>query len=197
VLRLDANMGWRLTTAREVLARIEPYSIANVEDPVGSFEEMARLRQHSRIPFSTHAADLRRAAQLGVPDSFVLNTTNLGGIDPTRRFVAACEALGIDFWFYSGDTGIGTASYLHLAAAEPWLSLPSQSLLRWYADDVIEGGPFVPRAGLVTVPDGPGLGVELDRAAVERCRRRFLEDGPIDQTEADAETGYYASPPAY
>jgi L-alanine-DL-glutamate epimerase-like enolase superfamily enzyme len=53
MIRLDSNMQWSLTTARWVLREIEPYNIRNYEDPVATFEEMAALRQHSRIPFST------------------------------------------------------------------------------------------------------------------------------------------------
>ena len=52
-------MQWSLTTARWVLREIEPYNIRNYEDPVATFEEMAALRQHSRIPFSTHVPDLQ------------------------------------------------------------------------------------------------------------------------------------------
>ncbi len=35
----------------------------------------------------------------------------------TLRFIAACEAMGIGFWCYSGDTGIASAGYLHVVAA--------------------------------------------------------------------------------
>jgi glucarate dehydratase len=197
MLRLDANMGWRLPTARIALDRIAPFDIANVEDPVANIEDMARLREHSPIAFSTHAPDLRGAARLGVPDSFVLNLTALGGIDKTRRFIAACEALGVGFSFYSGDTGIGIAGYLHLAAADPYLSAPSQSLLRWCAGDVIVGGPFEPVEGHVDVPEAPGLGVELDSAAVDRAHQSFLEDGPLESAGIDPAIGAYRRPPLY
>ena len=62
----------------------------------------------------------------------------------------------------------------------PALDLPSQSLLRWYADDVITRGPFVPERGRVAVPSGPGLGVELDEAAVARGVARFAREGEYD-----------------
>ncbi|RYD73224.1 MAG: helix-turn-helix domain-containing protein, partial [Sphingobacteriales bacterium] len=42
----------------------------------------------------------------------------------------------------------------------------SQTLFRWYADDVIEGGPFVMNNGVVKLPEGPGLGVTLDPVAL-------------------------------
>jgi len=196
-LRLDANTGWRPATARRALARVAEFDVANVEDPVASLDDMARLRRSSPIPFSTHAADIAGAARLGVPDSFVLNLTTLGGIDRTRRFIAACEAMRVGFSFYSGDTGIGVAAYLHVAAADGYLSIPSQSLLRWYADDVIAGGPMQPEEGFLDVPEAPGLGVELDRTAVARLNAAFLRDGPIEQAGIDPRVGVFNHPPLY
>src|SRR4051812_20753553 len=73
VLCLDVNMGWSLNTARKALARLEGYDNANIEDPVASFRDMAKLRQHSAIPFSSHVPDLKLAFELGMPDTIVLN----------------------------------------------------------------------------------------------------------------------------
>jgi glucarate dehydratase len=180
ILRLDANMAWPLNTAREALARLAPFDIANLEDPAASFFDMAKLRQHSPIPFSSHVPDLRLAMQLGVPDTFVLNVSRLGGIRETLRFIAACEAMGVGFWFYSGETAVGTAAYMQLAAAVPYLDQPGQSLLRWYADDVVSP-LFAPRANSLPIPDGPGLGITIDPVALRRCQQRFETDGPIAQ----------------
>jgi glucarate dehydratase len=176
-LRLDANMGWRLDTARRTLALLEEYDVANVEEPVGSFEEMAELRRSTPIPFSTHVPDVELAAQLGVPETIVIGLGYCGGITGTRRFIAACEERDVGFWFYSGDLGIATAAYLHVVAVTPYLDRPSQSLLRWTSDDVIAGGPFSPEGGTVPVPRGPGLGVELDEKALARGVERFARDG--------------------
>jgi glucarate dehydratase len=178
-LRLDANMGWRLETAREVLADLEELDIANVEEPV-AFDDLAELRKSTRIPFSAHTPDVAQAALLGVPDTLVVGLGPCAGIAGTRRFIAACEDAEIGFWFYSGDLGIATAAYLQLAAATPYLDRPSQSLLRWTTDDVVEGGPFLPENGVVQVPSGPGLGVELDEVALARCAERFGREGAYD-----------------
>jgi glucarate dehydratase len=179
-LRLDANMGWRLETARGALARLEPFAIANVEEPVASFADMASLRATTAIPFSAHTPDVALAAELGVPDTIVIGLGPCGGIAGTRRFIAACEEAGVGFWFYSGDLGIATAVYLHVAASTPSLARPSQSLLRWTTDDVVVGGPFSPERGVVPVPTGPGLGVELDDEALRRCVERFAREGSYD-----------------
>jgi glucarate dehydratase len=180
LLRLDANMGWRLDTAQRALARLERFGVGNVEEPVGSFAEMAALRRSSAIPFSAHTPDVALASELGVPDALVVGLGFAGGIAGTRRLIADCEAAGVAFWFYSGDLGIATAAYLHLAAATPYLHRPNQSLLRWTADDVIAGGPFSPKNGVVLVPTEPGLGVELDEDALARCVSRFAHEGPYD-----------------
>jgi glucarate dehydratase len=180
VLRLDANMGWRLDTARRALAALEPIGIANLEEPVGTLEAMAALRRSSPIPFSTHETDLARAAALGAADALVLNVAACGGVAAARRLIAECDRAGMGFWFYGGDLGIATACALHLAAAAPSIRLPGQSLLRWYTDDVITRGPFAPERGLVAVPAGPGLGVELDAAAVARGVERYAREGEYD-----------------
>lgn len=188
-LRLDANNAWPLNTARRALARLEPFDIANIEDPAPSFYEMAKLRQHSRIPFSSHLPDLRLAVALGVPDTFVLNVTALGGLRQTMKFISACEVMGVGFWFYSGESAIGTAAYMQLAAAIPYLSQPGQSLLRWYADDVV-AEPIQPYANTVPIPDGPGLGVTIDPQALLRGKQRYERDGAISQLGVPGELHY-------
>lgn len=191
MLRLDSNMQWSLATARRVLREIEPYDIRNYEDPVATFEEMRALRQHSSIPFSSHVPDLRRAVAYGAPDTLVVNFAALGGIARAVRFIGACEAMGVGFWCYSGDAGICTAAYLHVSAAMSWISEPSQSLFRWQVGDVIVGGPFRQTNNVIRVPDGPGLGVELDRAALARWHRHFVDNGPLDHFCDPALPGRY------
>jgi len=191
MIRLDANMQYSLSTARWLLSELEPFNIRNYEDPVATFEELHALRRHCAIPFSTHVPDIRRAVSLGVPDAFVINFSTLGGIARTVRFIGACEALGIGFWCYSGDAGIATAAYLHVSAAMPWIVEPSQSLFRWQIADVIESGPFRQSGNVVTVPDGPGLGVTLDRAALQRLHDDFVRHGPLDHFHDPLRPGRY------
>jgi len=179
-LRLDANMGWRPETARRALELLEPFAIANLEEPVASFADMADLRRRTTIPFSAHTPDVEEAARLGAPDTIVVGLGPFGGIVGTRRLIAACDEAGIGFWFYRGDFGIATAAYLQIAAACPYVTEPSQSLLRWTTDDVIVGGPFSPEDGVVAVPTGPGLGVELDEVALRRCVERYERDGAYE-----------------
>lgn len=191
MIRLDSNMAYALPTAIRIAREIEPLDIRNWEEPVGSFEDMAKLRRHTSIPFSTHMPDLRLAASLGAPDSLVVNIAALGGIGRTQRFIGAAEHMGLDVWFYSGDSGIMTAAYLHMAAALHHVREPSQSLFAWQALDVIEGGPFRQKNNTVAVPDGPGLGVILDRDRLAHAHRLFVEQGPLSYYVDPALGGRY------
>jgi glucarate dehydratase len=128
---------------------------------------------------------------LGVPDNIVTNFAVLGGISRTIRFIGACEAIGVGFWCYSGDAGICTAAYLHVMAAMPWTHEPSQSLLRWQIGDVIQGGPFKPKNNVVPLPNGPGLGIELDRDALKYWHQHYQEHGPMDHFFAPEKPGYF------
>lgn len=195
MIRLDSNMQWSLPTAIRVLREIEPYNIRNYEDPVATFEEMAQLRLHSAIPFSTHVPDLRRAVALGAPDAFCNNIALLGGIRKTQQFVAACEAMGKDFWCYSADLGICTAAYLHLVAATAWIREPSQSLFRWQPEDVIVGGQFKQVNNTIPVPEGHGLGVEIDRDALNFFHQKFMTDGQMDHFYDPFNPGVYRQLP--
>ncbi len=197
MLRLNSNMQWSLASARQVLRAIEPYDIRNYEDPVATFEEMAQLRKHSAIPFSSHLPNLRRAVALGVPDTIVTNFAVLGGINRAIRFIGACEAMGVGFWCYSGDAGVCTAAYLHVTAATQWIHEPSQSLFRWQIADVVEGGPFRQTNNVVPVPEGPGLGVTLDRSSLDFLHRHFVDHGPLDHFHDPAAPGRFRRLPLH
>jgi glucarate dehydratase len=176
-LTLDANGGWTVPTAREAIHRLDPFGIFYYEDPVETPEELVQLRAHTGASFSTHVIDLGKAISLGVPDAIVTNLNELGGIRRTVEFIASCARFDVGFRFHSGETGIATAAYLGVSGAVEHVREPSQTLVRWYADDVIEGGPFSPERGELPVPTGPGLGVRLDRAALRRCHERYLREG--------------------
>jgi glucarate dehydratase len=171
-IRLDANMSWDVPTARQALPIFADLGVSWIEEPVMGQAELLRLRSLSPISFCSHQIDLPLAARDGTPDAFVIKIDYLGGIERTVNFVMACAAFGISVWFRAPSTGVATAAELQLAAALAPLRHPSQSLSRWLGDEIIQEGQFHAINGTVRVPDGPGLGITLDRAAVTRCAER-------------------------
>ena len=188
-LTLDANGGWTVPTAREAIRRLDRYGIHYYEDPVETPEELAQLRSQTTASFSSHVVDLGKAIALRAPDAIVTNLNELGGIRRTVEFIAACARFDVAFRFHSGETGIATAAYLHVSGAVEHVREASQTLVRWYADDVIAGGPFAPENGVLAVPSGPGLGVTLDPDALRRCHERFLREGPFPSGGSSAGYG--------
>jgi glucarate dehydratase len=188
-LTLDANGGYTLASAREAVQAFDRYGVYCYEDPVETLEEMARLRPVTRSAFSTHLADLSRAVALGVPDAIVTNLNEHGGIRRTVEFIGACARFDVAFRFHSGETGIGTAAYLQVSAAVEHVRDASQTLVRWYGDDVIEEGPFAPAGGVLEVPAGPGLGVTVSPEALRRCHERFPAEGPFPSDGTDSGYG--------
>ena len=181
VIRVDSNHAYSLPTAKRLARPLEELGVRNWEDPVANPSDLTELRRHCSIPFSTHNIDIGRAMASKVPDAIVSNPCAHGGIGRLVRFIGACEHAGIDYWCYSGDSGIASAAYLHICAATAWIREPNQSLFRMQPLDVIAEGPFRPRANRVTVPEKPGLGVTLSRDKLDHCHRLFVDGGPFDK----------------
>ncbi len=195
MIRIDSNQAFSVPTALRLAPAFEELGVRNWEDPCATPAEMARLRARTTIPFSSHNADLPKALALGAPDAIVSNVAGFGGFTRMLRFVSACEATGVDFWCYSGDSGLGTAAYLHACAAHPHIREPNQSLLRWQPLDVIAEGPFSPRGNMLPLPEGPGLGVTLDPDRLAFCRRLLAERGPPDKHHDPARPGVHRRMP--
>jgi glucarate dehydratase len=181
MIRIDSNQAYSLATARRLARPLEELGVRNWEDPVPTLAEMQELRRHCSIPFSTHDTNIAHAMVHKIPDAICSNPAILGGIGRLVRFVGACEHAGIDFWCYSGDSGVGGAAYLHLCAALGWIREPNQSLYRMQTVDVVAGGPFRPKNNVLSVPEGDGLGVTLDRDRLTDCHRDFLDHGPMNK----------------
>jgi glucarate dehydratase len=73
--------------------------------------------------------------------------------------------------------GISLAVMTHVAAATPNLTYACDTHTPWQVEDVIEPGVLRFDAGAVRVPDGPGLGVTLDRDALARLHEQYLTCG--------------------
>ncbi|MEQ8641364.1 MAG: mandelate racemase/muconate lactonizing enzyme family protein [Alphaproteobacteria bacterium] len=195
MLRIDSNKAYSVATARMIAPELEELGVRGWEDPVASFQEMAILRRSTSIPFSVHNCNFQHAVALGTPDIFVTDTATHGGISHAVRFIGACEQMGIDFWFYSGDAGITSALYLHMCAALNWVREPNQSLFTQQVADIIIGGPFKTKNNTVRVPEGPGLGVELDRDRMAHAHKDFVDNGPPNEFHDPANPGVFRRVP--
>src|SRR5262249_16793156 len=153
---------------------------AYAEQPVEGLDAMAQVRNAVTTPIMAdesawNARDVLDIIRLGAADVISLYTTKPGGLLPAKKMAAVAGTGGLPCNVNgSAETGIGNAANLHLAASTPAVSLPivipvttlegrEQTKVAgvFYTDDIITE-PFTYANGALTVPDGPGLGVELD-----------------------------------
>jgi L-alanine-DL-glutamate epimerase-like enolase superfamily enzyme len=184
-LRLDANGAWDVPAAIDVLRELAPFNIEYVEQPVpaGDLEAMARVRQGAQLSPDTsqltEAPALRIAADEDVTDAASARRVfNASAADVI--VIKPLQAAGLKDWIQlldlspgdavvttSIDTGVGTALALQLAAASGATYAHGLSTLPLLEDDLILQTVAVEQ-GRTAVPQSPGLGVELDEAALER-----------------------------
>ncbi|MCL4850523.1 MAG: hypothetical protein KJZ78_03985 [Bryobacteraceae bacterium] len=143
------------------------------EDPFdkNDFEGYRNLRCEVKTHVALHLGAPRAMIRAIKEDA--CSIFNTGGNPGMSSFVANCYlagAAGIPVWHGSGnDCGIVDASYLHSCAASPNCTMPSDILSFLREDDLIVE-PIDIRDSYATVSDRPGLGVDLDKDAIERYR---------------------------
>lgn len=178
VLAVDANMKLDLERARKFLEAVRPQRLAGFEEPVASYRQMSRLREEFGVLMSGHCLDLEKRVHYPLVEGVVGDLHLQGGLSGTPGEAAKYAAAGLKFWQRAClETGISWAAMVHLGMATPHLGRASQALMDYVEDDLIVGEPWHVREGGVTAPAKPGLGVELDREALERYHALFRTRG--------------------
>jgi glucarate dehydratase len=191
-LRLDPNTAWTVETSAYVARELDGF-LEYLEDPTRSIEGMAAVAKDSPLPLATNMCviaweQLRPAVEQNAIQVLLTDHHYWGGLRRTRELAAVCEAFGLALSMHSNShLGISLAAMTHVAAAIPNLDHSCDTHYPWNsADDVIRPGVLEFRDGEVTVPAGPGLGVELDHDALERLHRLYVESGMRSRDD----TGY-------
>jgi muconate cycloisomerase len=154
--------------------RMEAYNVFCFEDPFpfDDWEQYHLFRQKSPIPLAAHLhtpLQVLEATRHHAADYF-----NLGGdnFDVTYRCAAIADAAGRRVWLQEEkdlSLGVAAAYAAHVACTIPNAVIPLDILHFLRENDLVHGA-LPPEDGTIPVPDGPGLGVELDADAVARYR---------------------------
>lgn len=175
----DANQGWSPDEAVAYVRGVAGTALAYFEQPVAAHdvEGMAKVARASRVPVGCDEGlhsleDIKRHHEAGAAGGFSLKTIKLGGMRPVMDAGLLCATLGMKVNLASkmAETGISTAAILHLAAALPAVDWGVGVSSQYLVDDILKQ-PLSFARGHVTVPKGPGLGIEVDEAKVRRFAR--------------------------
>jgi L-alanine-DL-glutamate epimerase-like enolase superfamily enzyme len=164
----DANGGWRRQDAIIAARLLEGFDRLRLEQPCPTLEECHAVRGLSTLPMVldeviTDLPTLVRAGAADAMDHINLKIGRVGGLTRARQMRDAAVGLGLtltieDSW--GGD--LVTAAVSHLAAATPPASLFAVSYMNDWTVEHIAGYQPRSRDGRGPVPDGPGLGIEVD-----------------------------------
>lgn len=181
-LRIDPNAAWTPATSLHVARSLEGL-LEYLEDPTPGMEGMADVARQVDVPLATNMvvtslAHLPEAVRLGAVQVILADHHYWGGLRATQTLGAICATWGLGLSMHSNShLGISLAAMSHVAATIPNLTYACDTHYPWQEEDVLEGGRLTIERGAVRVSDRPGLGIELDRVALERLHRQYVECG--------------------
>ena len=178
-LRIDVNARWDRITALQQLPRLAEAGFDLFEQPTPA-HDLATLREITRrtgVPVMADEsvcspADALAVVRAEAADVIALKTTKLGGLRESLKTAAVAEAAGLACHGATSLEGpFGTAASLHFACAVPAVSWGTELFGPMLLRESYTTTDLVYADGQVTLPEGPGLGLDPDWDAVERFTR--------------------------
>ena len=178
VLGADANQALSVARAIRFAALVSDADLAYLEQPLpgADTDGMRRIRRVTSLPLSideglhavTDILDLHRAEAI---DGVALKVIKTGGVGPTMAALTITDALGlaVNLSGKIAETSIASAALAHIAAAAPTIAWGFAITNHYLAGDVARN-PLEVTDGVLQVPDGPGLGIDVDEQAVAEYR---------------------------
>ena len=176
-IRIDANEAWDLETAKRTLAAIEPYGIELAEQPVAGLEAMAELAASTSIPLAgdesvANLDEAERAVAVGACVYTGIKLSKVGG--PEAALVIADVLPAYVASALDGPVGIAAGAQVALSLAETGhperLGLAHGLATQRLFAATIASVECEIRDGMLHLPPGPGLGVEIDEEALQAHR---------------------------
>ena len=185
---VDANQGY--PSAKEAVKwgkRMDQFDLQYLEQPVEGLAQMQQVTRLLEVPVCADEscwtiADALDIVAAHAADYISIYVTKAAGLYPARTIAKIAEHAGIRCNVNgSGEFGVGNAANLHMACCGKNIDLASvfpithvdgekeqtKVAARWYMDDIIKK-PFEYEDGCLIVPDGPGLGIEVDQEKLKK-----------------------------
>ncbi len=184
-LRIDPNCAWGITTSLHVAHELRD-ELEYFEDPTATIPGMGRLRKRLLsdgidLPQATNmcVTEFDQIAESVVEDAVqvILGDHHYwGGLRATMELGRLCETFNLGMSMHSNTHfGISLMAMTHVAAATRALTFDADTHYPWLdaKDEIVEGGKIAFDDGGLSLPDAPGLGIEVDRNALQRQHELF------------------------
>jgi muconate cycloisomerase len=174
-LVFDAAANYDMEVARDLCGSLESAGLKYVLDPLKTrdLDQVASLRRQTSVPLAVGRsvrgpADVLAVVRCGAASWVEIDLQLVGGLASAKKCAAIVQAAGIGACLCTGPSvGVGLAAVLQLAAATPAFSHCSQGPQQPAQDDFLME-PLELLDGMLAVPQSPGLGVQVDRAKLEK-----------------------------
>ncbi len=175
-VRIDFNQGLEIEEAMQRVLDLAAFKPDFIEQPVRAhhFDIMAQLRAATNVPLLADESvfgpeDAKRAISEGIADGFSIKIMKSGGLRRAQEVARMAASAGLSA--YGGDmfeAGLAHLAGAHMIAATPEITLGCEFYQAQYylCEDILQD-PFPSQGGVVTVPNGPGLGIKPDLAKLE------------------------------
>jgi L-alanine-DL-glutamate epimerase-like enolase superfamily enzyme len=176
-LMVDIGNGVRWDTAHAIrMAReFERFQIRWYEEPLhpNNDEGYARLRRAVNLPIATGerewtVAGYRRLIRSGVADIIMVDPGRAEGVSGFQKVIQLTAQSAQSFNAHTWSSAINTAASLHLTASAPNYIVFELKPLPSPMQHELVTNPIEQKDGWVAVPEGPGLGVEVDERVVRK-----------------------------
>ena len=184
---IEFHFRWNRASMERIVRALEPYNILFLEDtlPAVYADEIKLLAQRTSIPLIGSELlmtrwQLREWMEKHVAQILMTDPVWNGGIAETRKIASMAEAYGLPLVLHNVAGPICHAACMHLGAHIPNLYFV-ESVRAFYKTyfPVLSGWTPTVSDGHLDIPAGPGLGVELTAAALERPDlTREISEGP-------------------
>jgi L-alanine-DL-glutamate epimerase-like enolase superfamily enzyme len=168
-LTLDVNCPWSLNEARLIAEELRPVKLKWLEEPLWppeNFDGLAELRRTSGIPIAAGEniytlMDFERLLATKAVDFVQPSPAKMGGISELRKVFPLASVHNIPVMPHSFYDGPGLLAAIHVTAA---LGTPDSMIeWRWFdLEATIYGHALSAKGGRISVPQGPGLGLDPD-----------------------------------
>jgi len=184
-LRADANGAWSFEEALAACQWLRVYRVAALEQPLpkGDEADLPPLREKAGLPLMLDEsvadyAGAERLARAGAADYWNLRVSKNGGLLATLRLAQLAESQGVGLMLgcMVGESGILSAAARAFLLLVPRVRFVENSYGEFLlAEDLVSERTRFGYGGRLRPLYGPGLGVTLDSAAVERLAERVAE----------------------
>lgn len=172
----DANSAYTLADI-DHLRQLDDLNLMMIEQPLASDDivDHATLQANLTTPIcldeSIHSfEDTRKAVQLGSCKIINIKIGRVGGLTESKRIHDYCLEHGIDVWCGGMlEAGVGRAHNIALTTLNGF-TLPGDTAgsSRYWEKDIITP-EVIAQDGVITVPDKPGIGYDIDEKALHEC----------------------------